>query len=587
MRNYSSKFKIILRFALSFCVLIFAFCILVNGAGAVGATLFLAPSIGSFSVGSTFDVAVKVNTGGTAINTAEATLTFDPTALEVKNISKTNSIFSLWVQDPTFSNTDGVINFAGGKPSPGHTGSSGKLITITFKALTTGAANVNFSSASVLADDGKGTNILSSLIPGAYTITTKEISVPAPSVPDTPSPTPEGVPAPPVVFSSTHPEEDKWYSNNAPEFSWKLPSDVTAVSLLLHQKPTGDPGPYSDGLIESTSFEDVKDGIWYFHIKFRNENGWGEITHRNVLIDTIPPNPFQVVFDNKGDATNPIPILFFKTEDTPSGIEYYQVIIDDIEMSRTTPQYIKDNPYNPSPISPGVQLVMVKAFDRAGNFTLTSTEIEIEPISAPIITKIPISIQTSEPLEIEGESLPEFTVRIYLQQGGGEPFFEEVQPDSEGKFKLTYEKALAKGDYLVWALAEDERGALSNSTKKYSLEVGLPPILKIGKIAIDYLTVMITLIILLVGAGVVIFYGWYRISVWRKRVKRETGEVGESVRKAFRALVNELEEQIEYLDGKPGLTKSERKVRDKLKEALSISEEFISKELKDVEKELE
>ena len=46
-------------------------------------------------------------------------------------------------------------------------------------------------------------------------------------------------------------------------------------------------------------------------------------------------------------------------------------------------------------------------------------------------------------------------------------------------------------------------------------------------------------------------------------------------------------ELIEYLDGKPGITKDERQVRDKLKEALDISEEFISKEIKDVEKELE
>jgi len=56
---------------------------------------------------------------------------------------------------------------------------------------------------------------------------------------------------------------------------------------------------------------------------------------------------------------------------------------------------------------------------------------------------------------------------------------------------------------------------------------------------------------------------------------------------AFRALRDEVEEQIEYLDGKPGITKDERQVRDKLKEALNISEEFISKELKDIEKELE
>jgi len=56
---------------------------------------------------------------------------------------------------------------------------------------------------------------------------------------------------------------------------------------------------------------------------------------------------------------------------------------------------------------------------------------------------------------------------------------------------------------------------------------------------------------------------------------------------AFKALREEVQEQIEYLDGKPGLTPSEEKVRDKLKEAIEISEKFIEKEIKDIEKELE
>ena len=116
--------------------------------------------------------------------------------------------------------------------------------------------------------------------------------------------------------------------------------------------------------------------------------------------------------------------------------------------------------------------------------------------------------------------------------------------------------------------------------------MGLSPFLKIGKIAIDYLTIMITLIILLVGAGVVIFYSWYRISTWRKRIKGETKEVSESLAKAFKTLKEEVEEQIEYLDGKPGLNEDERRVRNRLKKALNIFEEFIGKEIKDVEKEL-
>lgn len=168
-----------------------------------------------------------------------------------------------------------------------------------------------------------------------------------------------------------------------------------------------------------------------------------------------------------------------------------------------------------------------------------------------------------------------------------EPVQEKVSANLSGKFVLNYEKVLAKGEYLVWAQAEDERGALSDPTKKYSLDVGLPPFLKFGKIALDYLTTMVTLIILIVGAVAIIFYTWYRVSLWRKRISKETKEVSQSVTGAFRALREEVEEEISLLDKKPGLTKEEKAIRDKLQEALDISEKFITKEIRDVEKELE
>ena len=46
------------------------------------------------------------------------------------------------------------------------------------------------------------------------------------------------------------------------------------------------------------------------------------------------------------------------------------------------------------------------------------------------------------------------------------------------------------------------------------------------------------------------------------------------------------DELIELADKKPGLSDAERKVKEKLQESLDISEEFISKEEEDVEKEI-
>ena len=577
--------KIVFYSAILFSVFFSALFILIGTVNAVdSASLYLAPSSGTYTVGNTFSVEVKVNTGGLAINAADGTIVFNTNNLEVKSISKTGSIFTLWVQEPVFSNPLGTINFAGGKPSPGYTGASGTILTITFFVKTAGTGNLAFASGSVLADDGKGTNVLSSLGSASYTLIGKQIT---PIVPGEEGGTGTKAPSAPVVSSPTHPEEDKWYSNNDPEFTWKLPSGATGVSLLLHQSPTADPGSDSEGLIDSKKYTDVADGIWYFHIKLKNQYGWGDITHRKVLIDTGSPKPFEVIIENGGDDTNPSPALYFQTEDSISGVDYYEIRLNDIAVASTTEPGLVDSPYYLPPQAAGKYVLEVRAYDKSGNFSQAKGELEIVSIKTPKITKIPRSIRIGDVLTVEGEAEPQIAVRIYIKIAEKEPFFEKVDANLAGKFVLNYEKVLAKGDYLVWAQAEDERGALSSPTKKYELTVGLPPFLKFGKIALDYLTTMITLIILIIGAIAVILYTWYRVSMWRKRLRKETKEVSQSVAGAFRALREEVEEEIAMLDKKPGLTKEEKAIRDKLQEALDISEKFITKEIGDVEKELE
>ena len=575
------------KYFLSFCLfLFFLFVFGTNEARGASATLFLSPPSGTYNFGDTFSVSVMVNTGGETINAADGTLVFNSAELSVVSVSKSNSIFTMWTTEPAFSK--GSIVFGGGTPA-NFTGSSGTIIKITFKTKAVATAQANFSSGSVLAADGKGTNILATMSGGTYIIKATSNIPPTQEVPPeeepTPPSTPDEAPAAPIVSSTSHPDPEKWYSNNDPEFSWKLPDDVTGVSLLLDKESTTNPGNVSDGLTESKNFEDVEDGIWYFHIKFKNEYGWGKITHREVLIDTVPPLPFEVEVQ-KEDSTDPQPTLLFETTDETSGIERYEVKID-AETFPVNPEEIKDNPYKLPPQPPGKHIIEIKAFDKAGNYALASVEIEISPIEKPIITKYPKRLSMEEHLTLEGSSLPNITIKVFIQGKGKEIIKEETISNEKGEWAFTYSKTLEKGNYEAWVQAKDIRGSLSLPSEKISFKVDLPPFIKFGKIAIDYLTIVITLIVLIIGALAVIFYAWYRVSVWRKKMRAETKELSQAVYGAFRALREEVQEQIEYLDGEAGLTPGEKKVRDKLKEALDISEKFIGKEIKDVEKELE
>jgi hypothetical protein len=569
--------KLILHFTLSFCVLIFAFCILVPKVNAQRASLYFSPSSGTYTVGNTFLVQVKVNSGGVAINAADGTIIFDPDKLEVVRISKEDSIFTLWVQEPTFSNSLGTINFAGGKPSPGFIGAAGIIFNIYFRAKTSGTTNLTFASGSVLADDGKGTNILGSLGSGVYNLTAKGIE----TIP--PEEVTAGPPKAPIVSSPDCPDENRWYSNNSPRFEWKLPQDVIAISYAIDKNPTTNPKEIFEPT-SSVSFSNLEDGIWYFHINFKNQYGWGALTHRKLTIDTKPPLPFEIEVKME-DPTDPQPVLFFDTSDELSGIEYYELTIGQGEPFQVR-GITKENPLKLPPQAPGKHLVVVRAFDKAGNFTDAKKEIEILPIEAPQIKSCPKSIYLNSSLTLEGKSIKDAKIRVFLQKESEEPILKEIKADENGKWVFVSDP-LKEGKYKVWVEAQDQRGALSLPSKACEFYVGLPTFLRFGKIAIDYLTIMTTLIVIIIGLLLIIFYAWYRISVWRKRMRKETKEAAQAVLAAFKALREEVQEQIEYLDGKPGLTDSEAKVRDKLKEALDISEKFIGKELEDIEKELE
>ena len=144
-------------FALIFATL-FTFTALAHNANA--ATLFFSPSSGNYSVGDTIKASILVDTKNVPINTVEINVTFPSDLLSIVSVSKTNSILNFWVQEPIFSNMNGTISLSGGLPTPGFTGGYGDISDIYFKVKKTGVASLAFSSGSVRANDGLGTNVL-------------------------------------------------------------------------------------------------------------------------------------------------------------------------------------------------------------------------------------------------------------------------------------------------------------------------------------------------------------------------------------------------------------------------------------------
>jgi hypothetical protein len=229
------------------------------------ATLSLSPGSTSVVSGNIVSIRVQVNSSGIYINNAEAAIQFPTDLLEVVSVSKSSSVFSLWVEEPTFSNNQGRVVFNGGVANPGYNGSNGSIISITFRAKKAGTASLIFADSAVRANDGLGTNVLSGSSGSTILITNPIEVVPIPPDPNVPTPEKSNTALPnPVINSSTHPNPDVWYSNNTASFSWKIPNDATSVQATLTTSPTAAPTMSYDSSVTQKTLKNVSDGVYYF-----------------------------------------------------------------------------------------------------------------------------------------------------------------------------------------------------------------------------------------------------------------------------------------------------------------------------------
>ena len=346
-----------------------------TSAAADAATLFLSPSSDSRTVGDSFSVSVRVNTGGVAINSAQATVFFPNDLLEVISLSQ-SGVFSLWPVNPSFSNGGGTVSFAGGLPSPGYTGSSGTIILITFKAKAVGTATVTLDSASVLANDGFGTDVLTSLGSGSFIITAVGEEAPPP-------PESKIVPRAPAISSDTHPEQSLWYADPDPDFTWTNQAGVTGFSIVYDDQEATVPDSIRDTTQAQQSYSGIGDGQFYFHVRAENTDGWGSTGHYLTQIDTTDPLTFAIDFLDGNKSTKTSIRISFETTDATSGIHRYELIVDDgtpvgIDVGATTP-------YTLGSLSAGQHTLTVIAYDNAGNSTPVTATFSVARPNPPIL----------------------------------------------------------------------------------------------------------------------------------------------------------------------------------------------------------
>lgn len=328
------------------------------------ATLYLTPSSDSIGSGKTFNVNINVSSADQAMNAAQGVVTFPPENLSVVAVSKAGSIISLWVQDPTFNNSTGRVNFEGVVLNPGFIGSAGRVLQITFRAKAEGPATVSLTSASVLANDGRGTNILSQLGNGRYLI---EAFVVAPRLPE---------------------------------------PDVRFIVTSL------------DG----------------------------------------------------AETTNPKLRIKLEVQNLDKSVDHYEIKVDNREFKSWqddgTHTYIISEP-----LDLGKHTIVARAYYGVDKFLEATKTVTITGLPKPEIINYPRQLSSGDTLIIEGKAHVNSKVTIYIQKDIDQPVSYTVNTDDTGDFAFLYDKRVSTGVYKFWADVQNEGGAKSDITEKFSVGV--------------------------------------------------------------------------------------------------------------------
>ncbi len=481
--------------------------ILFSAGTAHAATLFFTPGTGEFGLNKEIVVDLKIDSDGVGVNAGQSTIRFPKDMLEVKSVDKTDSAFNFWLEEPSFSNTDGVITFVGGTPY-GISGASIKVLHITFITKSAGTATLSFVDSAVTASDGSGTNVLSKSSEAAFTITGETIPpviTPPTQIKREPAPA-VGLPKNPAVSVPLYSNQAEWYGHsNIFTTTWTLPLDVSAVATALNKQPNYIPSE-SEGLFDNKMYQALSDGIWYLHIRFKNDIGWGTVTHHRIAVDTKTPLPFEIT-SNESEATdNPTPVFVFKTSDALSGLREYRARVNS-ENWITIPAKDFKGSYKLPNQNPGKHHLTIQAVDNAGNSIESTFDYETIPLTLPTFTFATDKLfsDTTAGLSFNGTALPSTEILFVLKKGDAVITNNTIKVDSSGNWAFTYGESLRNGRYIATIQNMDARGALS-------LIIMAPEIVVTGR----YTTAVTTLVIILIGA---LFGGFWFYERRRERTK--------------------------------------------------------------------
>ncbi len=313
----------------------------------------------SVSVGQEFNVTVQIS-GAVDIDTVRAVGTYPSNLLELRgirsvgaftNVSPGNSIDA---NAGTFSyGTFALEKYANG---------TAKFAVMTFKARTEGIATIRLLPESVAYSAGEGTvssvgslKVIIAAIAPAIPLPIKKLGITTPAATGAIT-----------LTSSSHPDPNAWVANNVVQVSWKTTKPIETVFGAFDQSPESN--AYHPIIGTSATFTATQDGVWYVHLAIVFQDKTYARVDFPVRIDRTPPRPIASVVDQTIATPADVNSVRFATVDDTSGISAYDLFIDGRFVTSTLL-----NAFSLTGLPVGEHEILVKAFDRAGNFVTGTT----------------------------------------------------------------------------------------------------------------------------------------------------------------------------------------------------------------------
>jgi len=187
-------------------------------------------------------------------------------------------------------------------------------------------------------------------------------------------------PSPPKSLAGS---PGSWSNMNSFTVSWSNPSDISGIGSAYYK--LDDPPVFdTDGIRISGSEIDQISGItvpgpgsYQVYVWLEDTQGNMNHSYRTFTIlyyDNSRPQSFIPLADPEGWTSDTQPAISFSTTDTLSGIDHYEIKIDDGSF------FTQISPYTLPPQDDGKHTMIIKAVDKAGNFIENIVSVHIDTI---------------------------------------------------------------------------------------------------------------------------------------------------------------------------------------------------------------